>query len=463
MFLNDVVKTIKKYRMITPGDHVIVGVSGGADSVALLSVLHGLRKKWNITLTVAHLNHMLRGEAAKREACFVAQRAETMGIPCVAEERDVRGVKIKEGGSLQEAARIARYQFFLDVCRRRNAQKIALGHHADDQAETLLMWLIRGTSLKGLAGIPPLRDEIIIRPLITVSRREIEAYLEEKGLTFIPDSSAGEQHYLRNRIRHQLIPLLQQEYNPRIVATLSRLSELLRGENEALELMVGEIAQKILIAQNEQEMRFSIDHLKQCREELWGRIIKNIVAQLTGSSRGIYFRHIEAVCNLAAGTGPEKTVQLPAGWSVVREYNQLIFTGEKSRSISYCYVLDALPERITIEEIKKDICFAVEEVPGSPEEVLIRQKDVDFLDYNTIQFPLTLRNYQPGDRFHPLGLRGSKKLKDFFIDNKIPRRERHTFPVLLSRQEIVWVGGLRIDDRFRVGADTRKVLKVWVA
>ena len=460
MIVDKVIQTIKKYHMIGPGDHVIAGVSGGADSVALLSILYSLRDQWRLNITVAHLNHLLRGAAAKQDALFVADLAERLGLPCISEEHDVRAYQEREGLSLQEAARTVRYQFFLDLRQRIGARKVALGHTASDQAETLLMWLIRGTSAAGLAGIPPVRDDIFVRPLISITRAEIESYLNEQRISYIPDSSLSEQHYFRNKIRHRLMPLLQQEYNPNMVQTLNRLGELLQQDNEILDALVQEGVAESFPAGQGNELILPFKIIQKYPEALWGRIIKAVIARIKNSSQGIYFRHIEAVRQLLSSTGPSKKIQLPGGWSVVREYDTLIFTQKKFQNSSFCYTFDCLPERISIQELQKTIAFKIEEIQCPADNCFTPEKNIDYLDYDRVKFPLTVRNYQPGDRFYPLGLGGSKKLKDFFIDNKISPRERYNIPLVLFQDDIAWVGGLRIDDRFRIKPGTRNALKI---
>ncbi len=460
MIVDKVIQAIKKYHMISSGDHVIAGVSGGADSVALLSILYSLRDQWRLNITVAHLNHLLRGAAAKQDALFVADLAERLGLPCIIEEHDVRAYREREGLSLQEAARTVRYQFFLDLRQRIGARKVALGHTASDQAETILMWLIRGTSAAGLAGIPPVRDDIFVRPLISITRAEIESYLNEQRISYIPDSSVSEQHYFRNKIRHQLMPLLQQEYNPNIVQTLNRLGELLQQDNEILDAHVQEGVADSFPAGQGNELILPLKLIQKYPEALQGRIIKAVITRIKNSSQGIYFRHIEAVRQLLSSTGPSKKIQLPAGWSVVREYDTLIFTQKKIQKSSFCYTFDCLPERISIQELQKTIAFKIEEIQYPADNFFTPEKNIDYLDYDRVKFPLTVRNYQPGDRFYPQGLGGSKKLKDFFIDNKISPRERYNIPLVLFQNEIAWVGGLRIDDRFRIKPGTRKALKI---
>ncbi len=326
-----VLRTIKKHGMISPGDHVLAAVSGGADSVAMLHMLHGLQEHLGIQLSVAHMDHGIRGEAAQREAFFVQGLARRLGIACVAEARDVPAHKSASGLSLQEAAREVRYGFFRDAMAATGANKLALGHHADDQAETVLMRLVRGASLKGLAGIPACREGHIIRPLICIERREIEAWLGGRGIEFVPDTSAGEQHYLRNKIRHQLLPLLRKEYNPGIVATLGRTAALVRQDEQALEALVeGMVSSHVATRQDEHTI--AIAALQEAGPDLSGRCVRRIIAGLKGDTRELTEKHIAAVVRLIENPGPSRTVQLPGPWCVRRHYGALVFA--RSRGCS---------------------------------------------------------------------------------------------------------------------------------
>ncbi len=460
MIINKVLHTIHTYQMISPGDHVIAAVSGGADSVALLSILCRLKQRWHLTLTVAHLNHMLRGAAAQQDARFVAALAERLGLECIIEDRDVRAYQHQVSCSVQEAARAVRYSFLNELRERLGAQKVALGHTANDQAETILMWLIRGTSAAGLAGIPPVRNKHFIRPLITVTRAEIETYLHQQQITFIPDSSASEQHYLRNKIRHHLIPLLEQIFNPQIVRTVNRLGTLVQQDNEILDSLVQELVASLVPEAENGSLILPVSDIQQYPAGLRGRIIKALIARVTNRSRGIYFRHIEALQQLLTATGPAKKIQLPDGWTVMREYDALIITREKVPQNYFCYTFDHIPARIIIPELGRTIILSREDFSWSDRTVVLSDHHGNYLDYDRVAAPVTVRNYQPGDRFYPLGLGGSKKLKDFFIDNKIPPRKRHNIPIILFQDNIAWVGGLRIDERFRITPATRNVLKI---
>ncbi|MEI6128297.1 MAG: tRNA lysidine(34) synthetase TilS [Pseudomonadota bacterium] len=459
MVVEQVIKTIKKYKMISPGDHIVVGVSGGADSVSLLYILHALQDRLNLRLTVAHLDHMLRGEEAKREAAFVKGLAATLGVTCALEARDVQAFKKERGLSLQEAAREVRYEFLQDVLKQHSADKIALGHHADDQAETVLMRLLRGASLKGLSGIPPVREGIIIRPLIQSTRKELEGYLKVKNVPFVPDMSAAEPHYLRNKIRHELIPLLKKEYTPQIVPALTRMADTARQDEEVLDIELTRIAEACMVKSND-EIRCSIDAIKKYNAALYGRLVRKIIHDLKGDTRSVTFQHIEAICHLLSGKGPSRKVQLPGGCCAWREYDSLVFTLRERTAAEFFYAFDAIPETCSIDQLGLTLFFSVEHKPLNESVFYNRDRRVAFFNYGEVRAPVVIRSWREGDRFYPLGLGGCKKIKDFFSDQKVPVRERHRVPILLFNNNVAWICGYRPDERFKVTGESPNVLTV---
>ena len=454
-----VLRTIKKYGMISPGDHVLAAVSGGADSVAMLHMLHGMREHVAIKLSIAHMDHGIRGEAAQREASFVHELAARLGIACVAEARDVPQYKAASGLSLQEAARNVRYGFLKDAMAATGANKLALAHQADDQAETVLMRLVRGASLKGLAGIPACRDGYIIRPLIAIERREIEAWLHERGLEFVPDTSAVEQHYQRNKIRHQLIPLLRDIYNPGIVATLGRTAALLRQDEQALETLVEDMAASRVEIKNDEHV-IAITALEDAGSDLYGRLVRRIIAGLKGDTRELTEKHIEAVIGLIEKPGPSRIVQLPGPWCVRRQYGTLIFAPGCDAPPAFYYQLDEAPPSLALVEIGVSLSFETVSIADSRAVFNNTDKLAAYIAADRDLGPVTVRSWQPGDVFYPLGGPGSRKLKDFFSDLKIPPPERRRVPVLLFGGRIAWVCGLRLDERFKVLQGQPSALKV---
>ena len=339
--------TIERCMMFAAGDHVVVGVSGGADSIALLHALHALKDELELRLTVAHLNHGLRGEAAQREADFVQKIARTLAVPCICELRDVRADKHTTGECLQEAARTVRYSFFTDVLERCHAQKLALGHTMDDQAETVLIRLLRGASTRGLGGIPPVRSGTIVRPLINVRRSSIEHFLQERGITFVPDTSADEPQYLRNKIRHELLPLLTRQYNPRVVEALCTTADLARDDEELLQEAAARIADEAL-QPGDGSVRIPIS-LLEGHPRLAGRIVRRALELLCGSCRGLTSVHADAVLSLCGCQGSNKKISIPGGIVVRREYNELVM-GPACSPAAFHILVDQLPADILLPQ-----------------------------------------------------------------------------------------------------------------
>lgn len=458
MFIQKIKKTIEKFSMLKKGDHVVVAVSGGADSVALLSVLNSLKDELGIAVSAAHMDHMIRGDESKKEMGFVQSLAAGMGVECVAEARDVSAVKNDDGLSLQEAAREVRYEFFRETLNKLKADKVATGHHGDDQVETALMWFIRGASLKGLSGMPPVREGLFIRPLIGVTRKEIEQYLKENNIEYINDTSINEPQYLRNDIRHNLLPLLRKEYNPQIDDAILRMTNLLRQDDEFLERNAKQAVDDCIL-ESDDDLCVSIEKIKEYPEVLHGRMIMDMVSRIKGDTRGITFKHVDSVCGLISG-GPSKVVQLPQGLCVWREYDKLIFTYKKEQETQFKFSYDRLPESVVIEKSGIKLFFNVLENPDVEKLLKQREPGTEFLDFDEIRFPLVVRSVLPGDRFYPLGMEHSRKLKDFFIDLKIPVCDRSRIPLLVSEGRIACLCGLRVDNRFKLKKSKLKVLEV---
>lgn len=460
VFIASVRSTIERYRMFSPGDHVVVGVSGGADSVALLYALYELQQELQIHLTVAHLNHGLRGDAARREAACVEEHARAVRLPCVCELRDVRAEKSTSGACLQEAARAARYRFFDDVRRSCNAHKLALGHSMDDQAETVLIRLLRGASTRGLGGIPPVRSGGIVRPLINLRRAAIERFLHERGITFVPDTSVHEPQYLRNRIRHELLPLLSRQYNPRIVETLCITAGLARDDEALLQEEAARVLNGCL--QHETNMvRIPVCMLER-HPLLAGRIIRHMLEILQGSCRGLTSAHVDAIMALTGRTGSSKRLPVPGGLVARREYAHLVIETPRPPAAPFVVQVDVLPAdirlpqagvRILISRLPRDDTTA----PQSPSA-----GDTIYLSADSMTLPLVIRSWTPGDRMLAFGSGAEKKIKAVFAEKKIPVRQRGCIPLLESGGRIMSVGALCVSECCRITPACRDVIAVTV-
>lgn len=447
--------TITRYDMISHGDRVVVAVSGGPDSVCLLDILCQLKDDLGLNLVVAHLDHGLRPDVDEAETRFVKSLAGALQLPF--ETKKAGRLMARQESSLEERARNVRYRFLEDALRKFSARKIAMGHNLNDQAETVLMRLIRGSGPSGLAGIPPLRDEKIIRPLIEVSRDEVESYIEERGLKYVTDATNLEPRYLRNSIRLELLPQLR-KYQPRIVELLGQTAGIMRKDEECLEQMAGAWVKGQDKSGDGREFRFHFSSFKKLPEALKNRVIRYAVRETGGSLRRIGLRHIEAVRRLAASEKPQAMAHLPNHINVRKDYDTFVFELVKdTQTQGFCCFLDG-PGTFHLDELGCTI--SLEEVLGSELTEMSASPWTAFLDAENLTYPLMIRNFLPGDRFVPLGMSGHKKLKDFFIDLKLSSKARANIPILTHSNRVVWVCGLRIDDRFKMTDDTEKVLKV---
>lgn len=464
--LTKVRKTIHTHDMLRKGDHVLVGVSGGADSVALLAVLNRLRPAWGLTLTAAHFNHKTRAAESDRDEAFVRTLCKSIGIAVVCGSL-TEGTRPR-GLSTEDFLRRSRYAFFERVRRKSGADRIALGHHQGDQAETVLMNVIRGAGLAGISGIPPVRNAgTIIRPLIDCPRREIVDFLEGEGLPCVDDSSNTDERFLRNRIRASLMPELEKRYNPAIHESLCRLAHVLRAEND---YMTREAQLRLERWRDgraqENPLEVPIAELKVLHPALQRRALLEIAREVSAEGGAIGFDHVQAVLALAGGTHPGGSLDLPGGILVTRTYGLLEFRriarpGRQPRQGRASGVVTepfrhevSIPGTVRIESLGISIRFReLRRVPS----VLSAERKA-YLDLDRIAFPLCVRSVSAGDRIQPLGMTGTRKLKSVFIDEKIPREQRRTIPVLADDISVLWVPGVRLSERVRVAKGTKRVL-----
>ncbi len=477
--LHSVKKTIERFRMFDPGDRVGVATSGGPDSVALLHVMARIAEDLNLTLIIVYLNHGLRGEESDREDEFVRRLGESMKIPVESRKISIPSIREREKGSLEDVCRKERYKFFEEVAKNYNLNKIALGHNLNDQAETVVMKFLRGSGLEGLRGILPVRDGIYVRPLLEVSREEILFFLRGEGAEYITDSSNMDNRYLRNRIRNELIPELKELYNPRLVENVGRMSNILRLENDFIEKCVDKTLSDWNINSCEEGVKIDIPNLKSLHPALQFRVIKTILDDISSSKKGIGYIHVKSVIDLIEGGRPNGLLDLPAGVAIRREYDNLVILkderfdtkvsspltmkndknkgrkGDKRKVNDYYYHHIEIPGSVNIEEKGMKIAFDL--MDTGPFDY--SSGSTVFIDYSVISFPLVIRNIRPGDRIQPFGLKGTKKVKSLFIDEKVPRNERGKIPLLVDQESVLWIPGVRLSDRAKVTNRTEKVLR----
>lgn len=450
---------------------MLVGVSGGPDSMALLHLLNRLAAVLRIRLGVAHLNHCLRGAAADRDAEVVRREAAALRCPCHMGRAHVLKVKQRLGLSLEEAARRVRYAFFRKTMAEAGYNKLALGHHLDDNAEQMLMALLRGTGPRGLTGIAPVRQNRIVRPLIDARRSQIKAFVVKEGIPFVQDATNDDLRLTRNRIRHQLLPLLASAFNPRIEAHLNQLADLMRTEEAWIDTLVSAPYDKAVLNRRPDTLTLAADSLRQAHPALARRLVRKALQDLSGSLRRITFSHIQAVMHLLTDGSAEKEIHLPGGIHVRRSDNRLILrvTSAHRRlgaepavapeAAAPTLIPAAFPASVRIRAMGIGMRF----FPCRPNQ-LPRWNEVGrdrvYLDMDRLCLPLTVRPMLAGDRFTPLGVKGSQKLKKFFIDHRVARQERARTAVVADQRRIVWLVGHRIDDHVKVTTATTHVLGV---
>ncbi|MCK4507615.1 MAG: tRNA lysidine(34) synthetase TilS [Desulfuromonadales bacterium] len=416
---------------IPEGSRVLVAVSGGADSVALLSLLHQLADSMDLHLRAAHLDHALR-DTSCADAQFVERLCADLGVPLVVERRDVAGIAKQRKGNLEEVARDIRRDFLESVAQSRNCQLIALGHHADDQAETFLLRLLRGSGPAGLAGMR-LVNQLVVRPLLSFHRDELLAYLQEEGIAWREDESNLDQTFTRNRVRHSLLPLLE-SYNPNISGQLAGLCELMRQDDD---FWVALVAQELARCGKWRDDDYTLERslLLDLAPALIGRVIRAALQQVRGDLRGVTATHIADVLKLARADSPQGELNLPGVW-IARRYEKLLFSKRKPELAEHFAVVLSVPGNYSL--------------PGGQilqvslaEQSLGESADTVEFAAASVSFPLQLRHCQPGDRLRPSGMSGTKKLQDLFVDLKLTKEERQKALVVLVDDEVLWVVGLR--------------------
>jgi tRNA(Ile)-lysidine synthase len=457
MLLEKALYTLARHRMLESGDRVVVAVSGGPDSVALCHFLHHHCCELRLQLVIAHVHHGLRGPEADEDVRFVQDLGSSFHLPVVVKHVDVRGWQDAHGGSLPMVARTLRYQCLRRIMEEKEASKLALGHNADDQTEEVLLRLFRGVGPHGLAGMPAVSREGMVRPLLECHRSEIIAYLHTHGLTYRQDASNLKPWCKRNLLRLEFLPRLAREFNCNLNATLSRTTRILQDEENFWESLLQPWLEHHVRRDSSGGIRLPIAPLLDLHPAMQRRLLRRVLEETAGQLSGFGFRHTELLVRLCRSGAAHSEIHLPGGMVAEKSYDWLTITKPRETPDPFYYEiagtgihrLPRLDHTLEIQEHRWDGSVAHSE---DPFEVLV--------DRDRLTFPLTLRSARAGDRFQPLGMSGRKKLKDFFVDVKVPRYERRLIPVLCSIDHIVWVIGHRIDDRAKITPETNRLLRL---
>jgi tRNA(Ile)-lysidine synthase len=488
-FADKLLEQIRKHDLLKPGDRVGVAVSGGPDSVALLRLLLQLRKELGIVLSVVHLNHKLRGTESDEDHQFVARLASEYKLPLHASSGDVPKRAAEAHMSFETAAREVRYDYFKQLLHDRLLDKVVTGHTLDDQAETVLMRIMRGTGMKGLRAIQPRivveGDDYsgeVVRPLLSFRRRELQEYLNALGQSWREDSTNLDSKYTRNRVRQKLLPLLEEEFNPSFAQTLAELAEIARAEEDywesEIEGWMGTVVQwtpaKPLVPTNfvplaqigsssdlnttvaaEDEPKNAIVNRNWLLSEplaLQRRAIKSIFDH---ARVPLEFKHIEEILHFAASESGNGQLMLPSGWKLLREDASLEFKApqpDMPAETDYEYSLP-VPGEVEIKEAGV-VLKASSLKPGQ----IAAYKEDELFDPSRLSQMLVVRNWRPGDRFWPAHTKAPKKIKELLQDRHVPQPERRAWPVVVSGDEIIWVRGFPGRAHFRPGNGESAVL-----
>ncbi len=436
-------------RLIRPGDRIVVAVSGGVDSVVLLDLLCRLREEWKLHLVVAHFNHQLRGQESDTEESFVKGLAAQRSLEFRAGRADVHAESRKVKCSIQEAARDLRYAFLDGVRRECRCDSIATAHQADDNAETMLFNFIRGTGVRGLSGIPPVREDVhVIRPILFATREEITAYAAARGLDHVEDSSNAKTEYARNFLRHNVIPLLRRQINPGLDTTLRRTRELYEELARYVAAQSERFAQEVVIRRSPEEIVIDLASFQRQPRFLQEEILWRLCKEFTSSDTQYEtVASMIGVCDME--TGGSCSV---AGDAVLcRDRDRLIFRRSGGPE-AYCHKieLDRPYEFGTFSFRSAHVAQA--SFSGDP--------NIEYVDAASLGREISLRSWREGDWFIPFGMKERKKLSDFFIDHKIPAFRKRSIPILTSDEEIVWICGMRLDERHKVTGSTAMIVRL---
>ncbi len=445
---------LRERQLVAPGQTVVVAVSGGVDSMVLLDLFVRIRESWGLSLVAAHLNHGLRGAEAERDETFVRRRAEEYGVPLVVEHADVAAYAKERRLSREAAARQVRYDFLRRVATQEHAHCVALGHQANDQAETFLDHLLRGAGLAGLGGMWWQR-EIFVRPLLAFRRDELAEYARDHQLPFCEDSSNLDLSIRRNRVRHELLPLLAKHYNPRVVETLSRACQAVQEADAALRTLARE--QLVRDGRREGEkIVLDIPAYLRYLSVTQKYVLLAAVEELGGLRSQLSSRRLERVSALVRAKRSGTRVSLGGGLELAVSGDCLVIGPREPET--YCIRVE-----IGQEVRDRERGFRFRCMPATEEEYCAcrgKSRAVEFVDAAQVKGSLRLRPWQPGDRFVPLGMSGTKKVSDFFVDEKIPGHRRSHIPLLECEAGIIWICGQRLDERFRVTPGTTDILRL---
>ena len=440
---------LKESGLTRPKGSIVLAVSGGVDSMVMTYLFNGIRKTWDLRLSVVHVNHHLRGDESDGDEHFVAGAAAELSIPFTALHVDVQSYQSAHRLSKQEAAREVRYRAFETARVDRGFDAVATAHHAGDNAETVLMNALRGAGIRGLSGIPPRREKgSVIRPLLWATRDEIENYAAMNGIRHREDSSNTSTAYTRNALRHVILPRLESLTQSNVVESLNRISTVMRSLQQRIDSELRSKMQAIVVSETNSVTVLLNAFLREplyLQEEMMLEIFRNL--EIEPSARKV--QSCLDLCTRPSG----RSLQLAARWRLYRERERLVFAEPRPKE-EFEYRIE-MGKEYSFARFK----FGSTEVAGVP-DYRDHLGSTEYIDADKVGNTLVLRNWKQGDWFLPLGMENKKKLSDFFTNEKVPFLTKQSTPILESEGSVVWVCGLRLDQRFRITLATRHVVQL---
>ncbi len=452
--IDKVKKTIHQHNLLKKSEHIIIGVSGGPDSVCLLHVMDRLKKDYHLKLSVVHINHMLRGRAADEDEEYVKKLCDTLQIPCYAFKINIKEMSAKLGISDEEAGRKARYDSFNKILEQVQADKIAIAQNMNDQAETLLMRLARGSGLDGLSGIAYIREGVIIRPLLDITREEIEDYCQANDLNPQIDQTNLEAIYTRNKIRLELIPYMEKNFNKNIIHHLWKTTNILKEDKDFIYSYVNKLF-KTCAHIEQSSIKIDKKILRNEQAAVQKRLILKAANQLN-IQKDIGTVHLEDALKLIHQNVTSTGIDLPYGLRIEIDYDHILLTLDKSMNTLALNYDIKVGEAIHIPEL--NVHIHSDYIKRTQDFVIRNEDQIKYFDLDKIQRGIKLRTRKAGDQFSPLGMKGTKKLKDFFIDEKIAKDVRDTIPLVCCGSDILWIVGYRISEKYKIENNTKNIL-----
>ncbi|WP_066500790.1 tRNA lysidine(34) synthetase TilS [Abyssisolibacter fermentans] len=451
--------TIVDNNLIKSGDKLVVGVSGGPDSMALLCVLKNIQKSINFTIISVHINHGIRGKEADKDEKYVKNICKQWNIPFYNKKVNMDEYAKINKMSSEEAGRELRYKFFNEILKKESANKIAVAHNKNDQAETVMMRFLRGTGIEGLKGME-FKVGNIIRPLLSIDRSLIEEYCEDNNLNPRIDKTNLQPIYGRNKIRLELIPYIENNFNKGIVNTLTRTANIMNEDNDFINKYAEEKFEKVCNKKSKNIIEIKVEEFKELHISIKSRIIRLSIEAINGNRKNIGLKHIKIITHFIENGVAGKTHDTTMGVELLKKYDTCLI--RKKENSLHKVIKDrnklVLNAKNYNNNFKSDIIIEIKDI----QKIDFKSNDrfIKYIDYDKIKGDLYIRNRKPGDKFVPFGMKGSKKLKDYFIDNKIPREERDNIPIIEDEKNIIWVVGYRLSDLYKVDKNTKKVILI---